>query len=568
VDELTKIEVGLIGKLLAAISIESFRDLITKNVLDAFITSHENTNVEFNFGRSKPDPEAVTFLREREIVLSDKTASKLEGDLKYQLLEGLKGNESIDMITRRLGTIFTDMMPWQLERVARTEVLNAQNAGRLSAYEKSGVVEYKMIIGATDKRLCGLCRRMRGQVQELDQPFVDPENMGDKWMHPPFHPSGRCSTVPLMNLPDSTITIGGQTYAADKKLGKVEIPIDLLKARQKRKAWVVRYANGYAVQCFEDEADADYFIETSKKKGDGWFDFISKVYREVKPGWVIHRKGTKTTMKFMSPEERKAFDEKLLREDKRVNKVEVNTKSLLTTKEITVKGFTDKRGVWHPPHKRKVKVKTSEEIPEKDVPKEDISDKKPISMTPKNLKELKSFEDLGMMGGLHEPGSYRAKFNDDMNAMYKVMNEGAIVGEVSTYDISQVLDWNVVPETISTNLEEKGDGSCQRWVEGGANPYEGLDDKDEDHVKIGSEHFDDLSDRNFEVSDYLTFREKVITNMRHIVDNEDKITDYYNKYEGSDLLIGKDADEKSITLVLLSIKKNLDYIKTYCGKSK
>ena len=247
--ELTKVEVGLIGKLLAAISIESFRKLLTKNVLDAFVASHENTNVEFNFNRSKPDPEAIAFLKEREIILSDKTSSKLEGDLKYQLLEGLKANESIDQITRRLDIIFTDMMPFQLERIARTECLHSMNAGRQSAYEKSDVVEYKMIIGATDKRLCALCRRMRGQVQPLNKPFKD-KTTGESWMHPPFHPNGRCSTVPLMDLPDNPIIIEGETYDSDEKLGKVEINVNLLKSQDKiesldkneREVWVKQTA--------------------------------------------------------------------------------------------------------------------------------------------------------------------------------------------------------------------------------------------------------------------------------------------------------------------------------------
>lgn len=231
--ELTKAEISLIAKLLGAITITGFRDLITKYIIGIFISSHNDTNAEFNLTRSKPDPLALDYLRERETVLSDKTKSKLEGDLKFQIIEGLKANESITQLTKRMGGIFRDMLPYELERLARTESITAMNAGRQSAYEKSDVVKFKTIIGAKDKRLCALCRRMRGQIQEVEKPFVDPKNLDDSWMYPPFHPNGRCSTIPVMRLPDKTITISGQTYLADKVLGKVEIPVGLLKSQYK-----------------------------------------------------------------------------------------------------------------------------------------------------------------------------------------------------------------------------------------------------------------------------------------------------------------------------------------------
>ncbi len=56
--------------------------------------------------------------------------------------------------------------------------------------------------------------------------------------------------------------------------------------------------------------------------------------------------------------------------------------------------------------------------------------------------------------------------------------------------------------------------------------------------------------------------------MGHVVANKDEIINYYNKYEGSDISVGDDADEKSMTLILLCIKENLDYIEKYYGKNK
>jgi hypothetical protein len=175
--------------------------------------------------------------------------------------------------------------------------------------------------GGKGERVCDLCASMHGQIRPVDKPFVNPNNPAESWQHPICHPNGRCTTVPLMDLPDDVITVNGLTYAADKKLGKVEININSLN-----------------------------------------------------------------------------------KSDNSVNKVEINSGF--------VEGFWDKKGRWHKPHKRRIRDKSSEKVSEEVDPT-----KESTSMTPENLKELKSFKDLGIEGGLHGFESYCAKFNDDTNAM-------------------------------------------------------------------------------------------------------------------------------------------------------
>jgi len=73
----------------------------------------------------------------------------------------------------------------------------------------------------------------------------------------------------------------------------------LLKNETKsNKIWQVRYANGKAIQNFEDEKDADYFIETSKKENNKLFDFNNKKLidrKNIKD--KIHPKNEKITFK-------------------------------------------------------------------------------------------------------------------------------------------------------------------------------------------------------------------------------------------------------------------------------
>jgi len=224
---------GFISKLLDSLHIKDFRTLLIGSTISALTSSHENTNIEYGFRETKPDPEAISYLETRAIILSEKTASRIEGDLKFELLEGLKASESIDQMTERIGKVFKAGTPrWQLERIARSEIIDSQNAGRLSAYKASNVTKYKMWVAAKGVRLCALCKRLNGQIQPLDKPFVDPEDPSKTWMHPIAHPNGRCSTVPLRKLPDDVVKIGGQMYDASR-VTKIELPSDLFKSQDK-----------------------------------------------------------------------------------------------------------------------------------------------------------------------------------------------------------------------------------------------------------------------------------------------------------------------------------------------
>ncbi|RKX64424.1 MAG: hypothetical protein DRP42_06395 [Tenericutes bacterium] len=70
--------------------------------------------------------------------------------------------------------------------------------------------------------------------------------------------------------------------------------------KQVPKAWKVLWADGRAVQFFEDENDADYYIASGK--GKKWFEFVSKTYSDVLVHdngqlYRVHPSGTKTKFK-------------------------------------------------------------------------------------------------------------------------------------------------------------------------------------------------------------------------------------------------------------------------------
>ena len=202
----------LIDKITDSISASALKKRLLKHVLSSFETSYGDTQDKYDYFKTKPDPRAVKYLDERIIILSDKTADRLKGNLKYELVEGMKNTESITDIKQRLKPIFDDMKDYELERLARTEVMDAMNEGRLEAYREDGDVRYKVWKAAlNNSRTADDSKRLAGQVQPLGAQFVDPET-GKTCDHPPNRPNCRCGTVPLEELPDDIVYRGDLMY--------------------------------------------------------------------------------------------------------------------------------------------------------------------------------------------------------------------------------------------------------------------------------------------------------------------------------------------------------------------
>ena len=133
----------LITKLIGSLSFKDFLNLLLKNVQRSFIDSFNNTNESFKWD-SKASPEVLDYLKNRQIILSEKTQARLHGNLEMELLEGINNRESITELIKRIDPLFDNMQRFELERIVRTESLHAMNAGTLHSFEKSGVVQYKV----------------------------------------------------------------------------------------------------------------------------------------------------------------------------------------------------------------------------------------------------------------------------------------------------------------------------------------------------------------------------------------------------------------------------------------
>ena len=192
------------------LGIKAFNKLLWDRIYKAFNLSFKQTNDSFDW-KSEPSPDVLDYFSQRELILSEKTMARVTGNIKYEILEGLKNRESITELTNRLDKVFSGER-WQIERIARTEVLNAQNAGEFHAQIQSGVATHKIWkANVNNKRTGADSLRLHNQIQKINKPFIDPKT-GKESMHSPNRPNCRCDTVYLFELPKNIIKKKGIIY--------------------------------------------------------------------------------------------------------------------------------------------------------------------------------------------------------------------------------------------------------------------------------------------------------------------------------------------------------------------
>jgi HK97 family phage portal protein len=101
------------------------------------------------------NPRAEKWLDENSLDNAKDVIGSLHDDLKEQLNEGFEAGESIPDIVKRIQNVYDgyDIDGYKAERIARTEVISASNAGALEAYEQSGLKLLKGWLGELDDKI-------------------------------------------------------------------------------------------------------------------------------------------------------------------------------------------------------------------------------------------------------------------------------------------------------------------------------------------------------------------------------------------------------------------------------
>lgn len=130
----------------------------------------------------------IRFLRNNALLVADKIASDLEGQLRRALIEGLSRGESIPDLAKRVQGVF-DATPARAETVARTETIRAMVEGRYFSMEKAGATQWEFF-AHLDDRVDSECRQLHGKIFDID----------DREFIPPIHPNCRCTILAI--IPD------------------------------------------------------------------------------------------------------------------------------------------------------------------------------------------------------------------------------------------------------------------------------------------------------------------------------------------------------------------------------
>lgn len=90
-------------------------------------------------------------LSEYTFTASESTLNRVDKNINQILVDGYRGGNGIDEVSRRITERFDQLRTWEATRIARTEIHNSQNLGIMSSYESMGV-EYTQWVAAHDSR--------------------------------------------------------------------------------------------------------------------------------------------------------------------------------------------------------------------------------------------------------------------------------------------------------------------------------------------------------------------------------------------------------------------------------
>lgn len=158
-------------------------------------------------------PELAEYIRTRPREYSPSAAHTTVEQFRTAIQRGIDEGWSIDKIKREIvDQDLPDISAARAERIARTEVISASNAGAQASYAASSVVRARQWLATRDARTRETHRAWRwprdAQIKPIDEPFVIPLS-GARLMYPGDTSLGappeeivncRCVLTPVVHL--------------------------------------------------------------------------------------------------------------------------------------------------------------------------------------------------------------------------------------------------------------------------------------------------------------------------------------------------------------------------------
>jgi len=127
---------------------------------------------------------ALSFVKKSTYEFAKSFNDTVTDRVKNELKEGMTAGEGVDEISRRLRDVFDELRDWEVDRIARTEVMRASNFGTMDAYQEAGI-KYKKWFTAPDA--CEACLEHEGEIIGIEDDFFDAEYGSGEY--PPLHPN-------------------------------------------------------------------------------------------------------------------------------------------------------------------------------------------------------------------------------------------------------------------------------------------------------------------------------------------------------------------------------------------
>ena len=177
-------------------------------------------------------PDVLTAVTNRANLFSDSVINETRQALHQVIVDSINAGDGIPQLEKKIRALYGNMSKARAIRIARTEMIWAQNEGAEKSYIQSGVVEFKEWWTAKDERVCPYCAEMHGKRINLGENYFGLGQsltilVGGKAQtmvfnyenirHPPLHPHCRCTLIPIVyNL----ASITGQRYYVNINLKK------------------------------------------------------------------------------------------------------------------------------------------------------------------------------------------------------------------------------------------------------------------------------------------------------------------------------------------------------------
>jgi HK97 family phage portal protein len=138
------------------------------------------------------DTGAIKYLTNKAMESADNITNNVIKRIREILADMLsEGKFSLEKAKNRIMEELTDEIDWRVERIVRTELIDAYSYSDSQIIKNNNLIQKKKWITAKDDRVCPDCARLNGEIVDKNALFSGGVDSA------PFHPNCRCAVVPV-----------------------------------------------------------------------------------------------------------------------------------------------------------------------------------------------------------------------------------------------------------------------------------------------------------------------------------------------------------------------------------